>query len=418
MNAAPVPLAPVGEGERLPVLDVARGFALLGILLMNMEGFFGPPVVAVGGLDPALRGADRWADAAIYILVQGKFYALFSLLFGMGFAVMGARADAAGRRFDGLYLRRSGALLGIGLGHALLLWSGDVLASYALLSLPLLVLGRRLSRDGLLALAAYLFVLVPLLLFALGLFGSMQKGTEAWRHAVAAGTREYLDTLQAQRQAYGQGGWMQATAQRVRDLGQALCWLPLLGLPPLAMFLLGAWGVRAGVLADPARWTRLYAALRQGALPLGLALMLASFALAPATPLLDPDLREGTAAALARIASGSMCLGYFAWLARALQSPAWAPRLAWLAPAGRMALSNYLLQSLLCTSLAYGYGLGLFGRVPRAWQVVLALALYALQLLASRWWLARFRFGPAEWLWRSLTYLRPQPMRRAAPAGA
>jgi uncharacterized protein len=108
-----------------------------------------------------------------------------------------------------------------------------------------------------------------------------------------------------------------------------------------------------------------------------------------------------------------MCLGYRAWVMRALQPLAGARRLGWLAPAGRMALSNYLLQSIVCTLLFYGYGLGLFERLPRFWQVPFALGLFALQALASRWWLARYRFGPVEWLWRSLTYLKAQPMRRA-----
>ncbi|MCM2336592.1 MAG: hypothetical protein NDI66_07405, partial [Pseudomonas sp.] len=98
------PLSPIGAGDRIVAMDVLRGFALLGILLMNIEAFVGPLFGAITGLDPALRGADRFADAAIYLLVQGKFYTLFSLLFGMGFAVMLARAQAAGRGFVGVYL--------------------------------------------------------------------------------------------------------------------------------------------------------------------------------------------------------------------------------------------------------------------------------------------------------------------------
>ncbi|UWX03681.1 DUF418 domain-containing protein [Pseudoxanthomonas sp. NC8] len=95
----------------------------------------------------------------------------------------------------------------------------------------------------------------------------------------------------------------------------------------------------------------------------------------------------------------------------ALQTQAGARWLGWLAPAGRMALTNYLLQSIICTLLFYGYGLGYFEQLPRSWQIPFALGLFALQVLCSRWWLQRFRFGPAEWLWRSLTYARLQPMR-------
>src|SRR5687767_8745090 len=104
MEQSQIPdLSPVAPADRIETLDVLRGFALLGILLMNIEGFVGPLVGALTGLDPALAGADRWTDAAIYVLVQGKFYTLFSLLFGMGFAVMSQRAEATMRPFAGVY---------------------------------------------------------------------------------------------------------------------------------------------------------------------------------------------------------------------------------------------------------------------------------------------------------------------------
>src|SRR5687767_4728216 len=136
---APEVLAPVAAGERVHALDVVRGFALLGIFLMNVE-FFGRPMQDVNapGIDPTLSGLDYWADAAIFFFVQSKFWTLFSLLFGMGFAVMIERARRAGRPFVPAYLRRSLALLGIGLVHALLIWSGDILVSYALGALVLL----------------------------------------------------------------------------------------------------------------------------------------------------------------------------------------------------------------------------------------------------------------------------------------
>lgn len=126
---------------------------------------------------------------------------------------------------------------------------------------------------------------------------------------------------------------------------------------------------------------------------------------------MDParlDLRVSGAFALSLIAGPLMSLGYAAWVVRL------APRLAWLVPAGRMALTNYLLQSLLCTWVFYGYGLGYFEQLPRAWQLPFALGLFALQVVLSRLWLRWFRFGPMEWLWRSVTYLRVPPMRHGS----
>ena len=153
-------------------LDVVRGFALLGIFLMNIEGMVGPVAASGTGLDPSLAGIDRWADAAIYLLVQGKFYTLFSLLFGMGFAVMSQRAERAGRSFASLYWRRSLALLGIGVVHALLIWSGDILVTYALLSLFLLAF-REVPQRWLPWLALICFLGPLALMLGLGLLGSL-----------------------------------------------------------------------------------------------------------------------------------------------------------------------------------------------------------------------------------------------------
>ena len=130
-------LQPTAPQERIATLDVLRGFALGGILLMNMESFVGPVFQANTGMDPGLAGADRIADGLVYFFIQGKFFTLFSLLFGMGFAIMAQRAEAAARPFAGLYWRRSLALLGIGLAHSLLVWSGDILVPYIKVTEPL-----------------------------------------------------------------------------------------------------------------------------------------------------------------------------------------------------------------------------------------------------------------------------------------
>lgn len=403
------PLQPIAPAERILALDVLRGFALLGIVLMNIEAFVGPLNQALAGVNPALRGADRVVDALVYILVQGKFYTLFSLLFGMGFAVMAQRAEAAGRRFGLLYLRRSLALLVIGLCHALLVWSGDILVSYALLSLLLPAFGEA-PRRWLPWLAAAVYLCAPALVMALGALGSLMQAVPSasahWQQQMAQAGEAVQQMDQAQRQAFGSGSYTQATAQRLRDFGATLQGLLVNGPSIFGMFLLGAWFVRSGAIVQPAQSARLFAWLRWAALPAGLGLMLASYAL---SPWMDPsrlDLRSSSAFSLALLANALMCLGYLAWVLRA------GARLRWLAPAGRMALSNYLLQSLVCTGIFYGYGLGWFERLPRVWQVPFALVLFALQALASSWWLRHFRFGPMEWLWRSVTYLRLPPLRR------
>lgn len=412
-------LAPVAAHERIEALDVVRGFALLGIFLMNIEGMVGPLNQSMTGLDPSLSGADRTVDALIYVLVQGKFYALFSLLFGMGFAVMMERAQAAGREFGPVYVRRSLALLGIGLAHLLLVWSGDILTSYALLSLLLMALFRRTPVKQLPWWGLALYLAPLLLVLGLGAMGSLMqldpRAAAEFDRGLAEQARHWAQMTADQTAAYGHGSFADAVAQRARDGMQMLVHLVLtFGWLVLGLFVLGTWFMRSGAIARPQEFPRLYARLRWLALPLGLALTLASFVLMPTQDPARLDLTMGMATSMTLSGALLMALGYLAWIVRALQTGA-ARWLGLLAPAGRMALTHYLLQSLIATWVFYGYGLGYFQQLPRAWQPAFVLAVFAAQVAFSHWWLRRFRFGPIEWLWRGLTYGR-LPALRLAPA--
>ena len=408
MNATP--LAPIAPSERIDALDVLRGFALIGILLMNMEAFAGPLMRALTGLDPALTGLNRLTDGLIYFFVQGKFFTLFSLLFGMGFAMMVMRAEAAGRPFAALYWRRSMALLGIGLVHALLIWSGDILVIYALLSIPLLAF-RDVPARWLAWLGLAVYLAAPAMLLGLGLMSLWVPG---WNEMMAPVAAQSAAMDQAQVEAYGSGSYAVAVGQRVRDFGFMLSGLMVFGVMVFGMFLIGAAFMRSGAIQHPQQHVRMYQQLRWSVLALGLLAMLASFVIQPTVSPVRFDLHTGLAQALATVAGLMMCLGYLAWVMRGLEFPHVARYLHWLAPAGRMALTNYLVQSIVCTLVFYGYGLGFFEHLPRMWQVPFALGLYTVQVLYSHWWLQRFRFGPAEWLWRSITYWKLQPMRRIA----
>jgi uncharacterized protein len=182
----------------------------------------------------------------------------------------------------------------------------------------------------------------------------------------------------------------------------------------LGMFLLGAWLQRSGAIAQPSAHARLHRLLRWVALPAGLALALASTAVSVRFDWEHDATHSMLAMALMLLASPLMSLGYIAWVVAALQTGTGARVLSLLAPAGRMALTNYLLQSVVGTLVFYGYGLGLWGQVPRRWQLLGVFAVFAAQVALSHWWLARFRFGPVEWLWRACTYGRLPPMRHAA----
>src|SRR5690606_28751083 len=299
------PLQPTAPAQRIAILDALRGFALCGILLMNIETFVMPVLASTSGLDPTLTGADRVADALVYFLVQGKFYVLFSLLFGMGFAVMSQRAEAAGRPFSGIYWRRGLVLLGIGLVHALLVWSGDILVLYALLSFLLLAF-RHLSARWLGWLGALACLVGPVLVLLLGLMAwvAAQAPDMAaeWNYAMATQAGDMRQLTADALHAYGPAGsYTEAVVQRGREVALFMSGLPVIGPLVFGVFLLGAAFARSGAIAAPERHRRLFALLRWLALPAGLALMGASMAVTPTLPADRLDLVSMLAQALSLV---------------------------------------------------------------------------------------------------------------------
>lgn len=389
---APARFGPHASPERIAWLDAVRGFALWGILLMNLEAFAGPYLQAMSGVDPTLSGVDRLADAFVYVFVQGKFWTLFALLFGVGFALMQDGAQRARADFTLVYSRRLMALAAFGLAHALLLWEGDILFTYAVAGAVLLWRVREggVPRASRIALA----YAAPLLLIAMmGLLDAGPAEPQALAEAIARDAR-----------TQGASSYAEVTAWRVdkflQNLGGLVVVLPM----AVAMFALGVRLHRAGFTRPPERATRADALRALAFFAAGLALTLAGTGISSSVDPLRIDLRSAAVTILNLLGAPMMCLGYFFALRWLWGRAAGRRLLERLAPAGRMALSNYLGQSLLCTALFYGYGAGLFGQLPRAWQIPFACAVFGAQLAFSRWWLARFGMGPMEHLWRRLTY--------------
>ena len=411
-------LTPLASSERIDTLDVLRGLALVGIALMNVEYFTSPMTDLGAGIMSGPRGIDWVADSFVYLFVRGKFWTLFSLLFGMGFAVMLGRAQAAGRGFVPMYLRRTAGLLLFGLVHILLIWSGDILFSYGLTALLLLLLFRNTPTARLWKWGVGIWaVMVGLMLLGATMMTVM--GDAAQDPAAAGQAAEVAALRSAEITAYSSGTYAEATAMRLRyfqhGIGMNAFLVPLV----LGMFLLGAWLVRSGAMAEPAAHRRLFVRLGWIGGIAGLVLTLLSVAIEP-----DPAGGSGQpsgpgmlAMTLHMAGSPLMALAYISIVVLAMQrGVAW---LRALAPAGRMALTNYLAQSVIGTLVFYSYGLGYWGEVSRAWQVVGVLVVFAAQMAFSGWWLARFRYGPLEWVWRAFTYWHLPPLRRASalPSG-
>jgi uncharacterized protein len=415
LTAPAVTLGPTREGERIAFLDALRGFALFGILLVNMIAF-GHVMLAAATLPLAFDGPlDRIAAWTIRWLAEGKFYSLFSLLFGLGFTLQMTRAEASGRPFVPVYLRRSLALLAIGVLHGVFFWVGDILAIYAVLGM-LLLFFRHMRPRRLLIWAVVLMLLSTLFLAGSTLLLSVGRQDPATAAQIDAMFAEQYAaiTQEVERTSaiYATGSFAAITAQRAQELVQM--WLTSAFVFPniLAMFLIGAYFGRRGILANLEGNRELLRRLCIWGIALGLPLNAVYATLIESVVRSQPGWSMTVATFAQAVGAPLLVLGYLGGLALLWLRPAWRARLHGLVPLGRMALSNYLLQSLIATLVFYGYGLGMFGKVGIAAGVGLTLAIYAINWLVSHWWLRRYRFGPVEWLWRTLTYGQPQPLQR------
>ena len=399
-------LRPVRGGRRIVTLDALRGFAILGILLVNIEIFYGPDFWLLLAGESALTGLDRVLGFLIVFLAQSKFYSIFAFLFGLGLVMQTVRAEERGRSSGRLLSRRLAVLTLFGVVHAVLIWSGDILLTYALLGFVFLLFRRRPART-LLIWAAILLILPPLLLLLAGLLALLATFTPEGAQAIseaAAGQREFLLGLaDSAREAYGSGSYGDMVAQRLREITLWASNLVFIGPNIFGMFLVGGALMRAG-------WFEAPDAHRTGIRRVALAGLLVGLPLnlvAAYATVLNP----GGASGVALLWIGQSCqliggpvlaLGYLGLATLLFQRYAEAGPVRWTSAVGCMALTNYLAQSVICTAVFYG--LGLYGETSLAAALVLCGAIYALQLIWSPLWLSRFSYGPVEWLWRRLTY--------------
>ncbi|MEJ7746257.1 MAG: DUF418 domain-containing protein [Luteimonas sp.] len=517
-------IGPIEIGERIQTLDVIRGFALLGILLMNVE-FFSRPLGDLGaGMPATLTGLDHAAGWLIHTFVRGKFWTMFSILFGMGFAVMLTRAHGAGRAFVWPYVRRTLALAVFGVLHGIVIWGGDILLAYATAAMVLLLtlFGRfwqglliaavlaavgfafkaqaaggfvvllaiagmtavylRSERDvdvfgkpwPVLTLGLVIATLLMLVGGGIGIamvgaqkagvfvFGGMVLVLLAWlsmrfrdppdQRKVRIGTALYLapflamtvgaamtvmapsgdqpqptaeqkQKIETRRAEHRQEVATEARVMRTGTYAQAVTFRSkaylaeyvgngVLPAMVLGLFLIGVWFVQSGAIVRPHEHLGLFRRLAGIALPLGTVLAVTSSLIATHHVPGQNDAQWQLAIGLQMLGNLPMSLGYIAVIVLLMQKPVWSRLLSWLAPAGRMALTNYLGASIIGTLFFYGYGWGHWG-MGRAGQVVFVVVVFALQVLLNRWWLSQFRYGPLEWLWRWVTYLRRPQMRVA-----
>ena len=395
------PLSPVTGKERIEVLDILRGFALFGILLVNMSYFKAPG--GPTGIGSDVGPAGWFTILSLLFLVESKFFTLFSFLFGVGFAVQLSRGATQPAAFSQRFLRRLAILALFGIAHIFLLWEGDILLLYALVG-GLLFLFRQAGERTLLRWIWWLW-LIPTLLFSLG-FGGLQLARQLpttgpqLAQADLAFTELFATERAISEARYQAISYGESIGLRLHNYATTI---PLLiaRLPTvLAMFLLGFYVGKRQILAEIGAHLPLLRRVRWWGLTVGLSgslLITVGFALLPPISTLAILFFNQTIGPI-------LAMGYAATLVLLADQTTWQQRFTPLAAAGRMALTNYLSQSVVCTLLFNGYGLGLTGQVSAPLGVLIAIAIYALQICFSQWWLRRFTSGPMEWLWRSLTY--------------
>jgi uncharacterized protein len=402
-------ISPISAKERIEILDVLRGLAVCGILIGNMQWFSGygmmPETLAQQGLL-----IDRVTHFLVHFFVEGKFYSIFSFLFGFGFALQIARAEEKGDIKASLFKRRLFWLLVIGLLHAYLLWAGDILSIYAVMGF-LLILFRRKTNSSLLKWAIILLA-IPIFTYILqyilftffappDLAASIESmKLERWNSAVARVSQSnYWQILTGYNREYVVGRYMGL----IFDMR-----LPKI----LAMFLLGFYAYRIGVFQDLAGHKLFIRRVLVWGLVLGILGNLVFAALAGHETVIPPTLAGIGGVITYAFGVPALALGIIALVATLWQKDSWRTVLAFLAPVGRMALTNYLMQTVICVLLFYGYGFGLFGRFGAFASTLIALAIFLFQILISTLWLKYFSYGPMEWIWRQLTYRQRLSLRR------
>ncbi|MFF0326260.1 DUF418 domain-containing protein [Nonomuraea angiospora] len=382
---------------RIASVDALRGFALLGILVVNIA-FLASGYRMAGMAEPAFQSPVDWVVRfTVTLLVENKFYLLFSFLFGYSFTLQVDSAARQGRPFGPMFLRRLAGLLLIGLAHAVLLFPGDILTTYAAVGLALLIF-RKLRPKAAVVLAVMLTAMLALgfvLLALLATFGLDMGGTVA--DSAAEATK--ADTALA-------ASAVQIISEHLRKLSLIIVFRVLFQGPAvLAACLIGLAVGKLGALRDLSAHTGTLRKLQWAGFTVGLA-----GAFVYTTSAWHGTMHKFWGEAVDLVTAPLLAAAYAATFLRLLP---YMPRIARaLAAPGRMALSNYLAQSLICSLIFTGYGLALVDRVSPPLEVLIALGVFVCQVFYSHWWLKRHRYGPVEWILRFLTYWRkPSPSR-------
>ncbi len=511
-------LSPVANQERIQVLDLLRGFAIIGILLMNIE-WFDRPITELLNFDMSQTGSDWAASWLVLVFVQGKFYKLFSLLFGMGFAVMLLRAQEKQRPFGWWFTRRMFALYLFGIAHMVFFWGGDILHDYAIAGMLLLgIVGllklkwlRRFDKPATFAKIGFTLLLLPLVIsIVVGIFFGAtrdnsivtkdwqssfevtQKTNELIKSAKANGTfvltddeyKTLKEEFQRKRNAkseqsetseenQGETGGKQIGENQVTsetlESSETNEWVndeqkdPVLAAAEqnfkrkqmreyrieqdrksllnssfwevtkyrwehtkknyiqfgfafgllLPVFLIGYWLVASGRIRKPNEHKTFFSVMMWGGLGFGLIMSLAAVLIQRHPAAEGVMTFQAVTGNIFHYSQFILCAGYVGLFVKLVEKQWFTKFFGWLAGLGKMALTNYIMHSAILSFIFFGYGGAMLGQVPRSEQMGIVVVIIAVQAVLCPIWLRYFNFGPLEWLWRCMTYMKLQPMLKA-----
>lgn len=405
---------PIAKSQRLEIIDLLRGFALLGILMVNLPLMNAPYAVQSGEFMLWTDPLNHYAHWFILFFFTGKFYTIFSMLFGIGFYFFLKKANETGESVLPVFRARLSWLLLIGILHVVLLWYGDILVFYALFGF-VMILFRNKSNKALIVWAVIILTIPVLLSISLvGLMKialSMPEVAESVQVGVQTAVENMKNFVEKALVVYSTGTFSEIVAVRLEEFQNILAGLLFFFPNVLAMFLIGMVLARNKVFEDIEVSKPFFKKLFFISLAVALVFntAFAWFGVRLSMSSLDWNFAGymvgqaygAPALSFVYISIIAHCYhhGYFQKLSKAIINT------------GRMALTNYLMQSIIATTIFFSYGLGLYGKV-NLWQgILLTVTIYVIQVLWSNFWLKYYRFGPMEWLWRSLTYRKMQKMK-------
>ncbi len=408
-------IAPYRGAERIVILDFLRGIAIFGILIVNMSFFNSPFFTQSGGFTLWDDIPNQISRMFIWFFFEGKFYPLFAVLFGIGFYFFMQKAENSLRPVLFRYRMRLLYLLLFGMLHVLLLWYADILIIYALFGFVMTWFRNRSNKT--LIVWAAIFLVFPIILIGalVGLLELVKLIPEAAQEMEAGfhAQQQYIkEMIEKAIVVYSEGSFYEIFRMRLFEYSYVVYGIIFAFPNIVSLFLVGLYIGRKKLFNDLSSGLKSLRKVFFWCLPIALVFNTIYAYYASTGSFIMPDWDQFMMVTGTMIGGTSMMFVYLYVLTYLFHKGIFGKLANVISKVGRMAFTNYLTQSIICTTIFFSYGLGLYGQV-NYWQgILLSIAIYIVQVVWSHYWLKYYKFGPFEWLWRTLTYAKRQPMKR------